>query len=128
MAFGGTALSRSCRRPETPRRKRQSGRKWDVLVEAQEQFVELVCFSPQIGAAPGEIVSAMVRVGKAKPTERYRLSANVSKADVRILGEAQAFVRGSETAIFRFTNSTSGRAGISVEVERIGTVKGSGGG
>ena len=94
--------------------------KWDVLVEAQEQFVELVSFTPQTAAAPGEVVSATVRVGKARPAELYRLSARASQADIRILGEAQIVVKGSETAIFRFTSCASGRAGIAVGVERIG--------
>ena len=94
--------------------------KWEVLVEAQEQFVELVSFTPQAAAAPGEVVSATVRVGKAKPAEFYRLSAKASQADVRILGEAQTVVKGSEPAVFRFTSCASGRAGIAVGVERIG--------
>lgn len=93
--------------------------KWDVIVEAQDHFVELVSFMPQNAAAPGEVVSAIVRVGKAKPADLYRLSAKVSQADVRIIGEAQAIVKGSEPAVFRFTSCASGRGGIAVVVERI---------
>jgi hypothetical protein len=95
--------------------------KWDILVEAQEQFVELVSFTPQGAAVPGEVVSAVVRVAKAKPDQLYRLSAKTSQCDVRILGEAHTIVKGNEPAVFRFTSCVSGRAGIAVGVERIGS-------
>lgn len=94
---------------------------WDIVVEPEDHFVELVSFSPPGPAAPGEIVSATVRVGKAKAGQVYRLSAKASQADVRILGEVQAVVQGGESAIFRFTSRVSGRAGIAVGVERIGS-------
>jgi hypothetical protein len=93
--------------------------KWDVLVEAQEQFVEVVSFTPSGAAAPGEVVSAVVRVGKAKADQLYRLSAKASQNDVTIIGEAQMIVKGSNTAVFRFTSCTSGRAGIAVGVDRV---------
>jgi hypothetical protein len=93
---------------------------WDVVVDPEDQFVEVVGFTPEGHARPGEIVSATVRVGKAKIGQLYRLSAKPSQTDVRILGEAQTVVRGNETAVFRFTSCTSGRAGIAVGVERIG--------
>jgi len=93
---------------------------WEVVVDPDEQFVEVVGFSPARSARPGEVVTATVRVGKAKAGQLYRLSAKVSQADVRILGESHAIVKGSETADFRFTSCASGRAGIAVGVERIG--------
>jgi len=93
---------------------------WDVVVAPEEHFVEVVGFSPSGPVRPGEVVTATVRVGKARAGELYRLLAKVSQADVRILGERQAVVRGSDSAVFIFTSSTSGRAGIAVGVERIG--------
>ncbi len=92
---------------------------WDVVVEPEEQFVEVVGYAPVGAVRPGEVVSATVRVGKAKGEQFYRLSAKASQADVRILGADQVIVRGSEAAVFRFTSCTSGRAGIAVGVERI---------
>jgi hypothetical protein len=93
---------------------------WEVVVDPDEQFVEVVGFSPSGPARPGEVVSATVRVGKAKAMATYRLSAKASRPDVRILGDTQAVVKGSDTAVFRFTSCASGRAGIAVGVERIG--------
>ena len=93
---------------------------WEVVVDPEEHFVEVVGFSPSAPAKPGEVVSATVRVGKAKAADLYRLSAKASQPDVRILGDAQAVVKGSDTAVFRFTSCASGRAGIAVGVERIG--------
>lgn len=93
--------------------------KWEVVLDPQDQFVEVVGFSPAGPARPGEVVSATVRVGKAKAGQLYRLSAKASQADVRILGEVQTTVKGNETAVFRFTSCASGRAGITVRVERI---------
>lgn len=92
---------------------------WEVVVSPEEQFVELVNFSPSGPATPGEIVSATVRVGKAKAGQTYRLTAKPSRSDVRILGECAAVVQGWDTAVFRFTSCASGRAGIAVGVERI---------
>jgi hypothetical protein len=92
---------------------------WEVVVDPEEQFVEVVGFSPAGPARPGEVVSATVRVGKARAAELYRLSAKASQPGVRILGDAQAVVKGSDTAVFRFTSCASGRAGIAVGVERI---------
>jgi len=94
---------------------------WEVVIDPDEQFVEVVGFTPAGAARPGEVVTATVRVGKAKAGQLYRLSAKASQIDVRILGERQAIVKGSETAIFRFTSCASGRAGIAVGVERIET-------
>jgi hypothetical protein len=93
---------------------------WEVVIDTEEHYVEVVGFSPAGQARPGEIVSATVRVGKAKAGQLYRLSAKASQADIRILGESQATVKGSDTAVFRFTSCASGRAGIAVGVERIG--------
>lgn len=93
---------------------------WEVVVDTEEHFVEVVSFTPSGPARPGEVVSATVRVGKAKAAVMYRLSAKASQPDVRILGDTQAVVKGSDTAVFRFTSCASGRAGIAVGVERIG--------
>ncbi len=94
--------------------------KWEVVVDPEDHFVEVVGYSPTGAARPGEVVSATVRVGKAKAGQLYRLSAKPSQPDVRILGEAETIIKGNETAVFRFTSCASGRAGISVGVERIG--------
>jgi hypothetical protein len=93
---------------------------WEAAVDGEEHFVEVVGFTPPSLARPGEVVTATGRVGKAKPGELYRLSARASRADVRILGEPEVVVKGSEPAVFRFTSCASGRAGIAVGVERIG--------
>lgn len=92
---------------------------WEAAVEIDETFVEVVGFSPSGLTQPGEVVSATVRVGKAKAGQLYRLTAKASRADVRILGDPEIVVKGSETAVFRFTSCASGRAGIAVGVERI---------
>jgi hypothetical protein len=89
-------------------------------VDPEEQFVEVVGFTPAGVARPGEVVAATVRVGKAKAGQLYRLSAKASQTDVRILGETHVVVRGSDTAVFRFTSCASGRAGIAVGVDKIG--------
>lgn len=94
---------------------------WEVVVSPEEHYVEVVGFSPAGPATPGEIVSATVRVGKARAGQIYRLSAKPSQADVRILGETQAVVTGQDIAVFRFTSCASGRGGIAVGVERLGT-------
>jgi hypothetical protein len=93
---------------------------WEVSVEPEEQYVEVLGFCPSGPAKPGEIVSATVRVGKARAGQTYRLVAKASQADVRILGDCETIVKGSDTAVFRFTSCASGRAGIAVGVERIG--------
>ncbi len=93
---------------------------WEVIVSPEEHYVEVVGFSPVGPASPGEVVSATVRVGRAKAGQVYRLLAKPSQADIRVLGETQAVVTGQDTAVFRFTSCTSGRAGIVVGVERIG--------
>jgi hypothetical protein len=93
---------------------------WEAAVDVEEHYVEVVGFSPASAAQPGEVIAATVRVGKAKVGQLYRLSAKASQPDVRILGESQVFVKGIESAVFRFTSYASGRAGIAVGVERIG--------
>ncbi len=96
---------------------------WEVVVSPEEHFVELVSYSPAGPATPGEIVSATVRVGKAKAGQTYRLSAKPSQSDVTILGESKAVVQGWDTAVFRFTSCASGRAGISIGVEQIAPLR-----
>lgn len=93
---------------------------WEAAVDVEEHYVEVVGLSPAGTAQPGEVVSATVRVGKAKAGQLYRLSAKASQVDVRILGDTQTVIKGNEAATFRFTSCTSGRAGIAVGVERIG--------
>ena len=93
---------------------------WDAVVDPEEEFVEVVGFTPSGPARPGEVVSATVRVGKAKAGVLYRLSAKATRPEVRILGDAQVVVKGSDPAVFRFTSGASGRAGIAVGVDRIG--------
>jgi hypothetical protein len=92
---------------------------WDVVIDPEEHYAQVVTCTPQGPARPGEIVTATVRVGKPKAGRRYRLTARPSQPEVRILGEPQAIVRGDKTAVFRFTSSSSGRAGITVGVELL---------
>lgn len=92
---------------------------WDVVVDPAEHFVELVSFSPAGPAAPGEVVSATVRVGKARANHRYRLSARPSQVGVKILGSPETIVQGDGLGVFRFTSCVSGRAGIAVAAERL---------
>jgi hypothetical protein len=98
---------------------------WQVAIDPEEHCVQVLGWTPPGPARPGEIVTATVRVGKAKAAERYRLIATPSQPEVRILGESQAIVRGAQSAVFRFTSGTSGRAGIAVGVERVGGPEGS---
>jgi hypothetical protein len=55
-------------------------------------------------------------VGNARPGAAYRLVARPSTPDVRIVGEAEIVVQGSEVAVFRFTSLSGGRGGIDVGV------------
>lgn len=93
---------------------------WEVVVNPEEHFVKLVGVSPSGPVAPGEVISATVRVGNAKIGQLYRLLATPSHSDVRILGHNEVTVNGEAATIFRFTSSSSGRTGIGVGVERIG--------
>jgi hypothetical protein len=92
---------------------------WEVVVSPEEHFVELVGLSPSGPVGPGEVVSAAVRVAKAHPDRLYRLRATPSQPDIRLYGQREAIVNGGATAVFRFTSSASGRAGIAVGVEVI---------
>jgi hypothetical protein len=89
------------------------------MVTPEDHFVELVRLSPAGPAAPGEVVSAAVRVGRAKPGQRYLLRAAPSHPEVRLLGGAEAIVSGESTVEFRFTSTVNGRAGIEVAVEKV---------
>jgi hypothetical protein len=91
---------------------------WDVVISPEEQFVELLSVEPSGAVAPGEVVTATVRVGKAKADQRYRLSISATEQPVQIVGAAQALVTGVESARFSFTSSKAGRSGIAVAVER----------
>ena len=92
---------------------------WEVVVDPHDYFVEVLEISPSRQASPGETVSATVRVGKARKDDVYRLIARPSSTDVVIQGTAEQTVRGSSPAIFRFTSTAGGRAGIAVGVEKM---------
>ncbi len=92
---------------------------WNVVVNPDDHFVELVEVSPGGPVAPGEIVTATFRVGQARPQERYQLSALPSEQGVEILGPDSALVMGREAVRFRFTSSLPGSGGIRVAVERV---------
>ena len=92
---------------------------WEVVVDPHDFYVEILEISPKGPAAPGETVSAKVRVAHARAGDLYRLTAKSSKDDVQILGERQQLVRGGTPAAFRFTSLGPGRAGISVGVEKV---------
>ncbi|HLY76249.1 MAG TPA: hypothetical protein VKU80_19265, partial [Planctomycetota bacterium] len=53
---------------------------WEVVVDPHDFYVEIVEISPKGQAAPGETVSAKVRVGHARPGDLYRLTARSSQA------------------------------------------------
>lgn len=92
---------------------------WEVVVDPHDFYVEIVEISPAGPAAPGETVSAKVRVAHARSGDLYRLTAKCSQREVQILGDREQLVRGGTTAAFRFTSLGPGRAGISVGVERV---------
>lgn len=92
---------------------------WDVMVNPDEHFVELVQVNPSGAVKPGEIVTATFRVGNAKAGQHYLLSIKATEHVVHIVGATQALVSGFETARFRFTSSKAGRSGIAVAVEHL---------
>ncbi len=92
---------------------------WDVVVDPHDFFVEVVEISPGTSANPGEVVSAKVRVGRAKDEDIYRLTATASRSDVRLLSARELLVRGSAPAVFQFTSASAGAGGIAVAVERV---------
>jgi hypothetical protein len=92
---------------------------WEVVIDPHDYFVEILEITPSTQAAPGETVSAKVRVGHARPNDLYRITVRASKAGVEIQGPSQCIVRGSTPAAFRFTSVEAGRAGITVGVEKV---------
>jgi hypothetical protein len=92
---------------------------WEVVVDPHDYFVDILEISPGPSAAPGETVSVKVRVGKARKDDVYRLIARPSSTDVVIQGAAEHIVHGSTPAVFRFTSTAGGRAGIAVGVEKV---------
>jgi hypothetical protein len=82
-------------------------------------LVELLEVTPSGAVAPGEVVTVRLRVGNAEPGVIYRLIARPLLGDVRIVGEAEARVRGAEEALFRFTRLSGGRGGIEVGVSLL---------
>lgn len=89
---------------------------WTAEVEGRGTFVEILEVTPPGLVAPGEVVTARVRVGNARPGVAYRLVARPSTPDVQIMGEAEIRVRGPEVVVFRFTSLSGGRGGIEVGV------------
>ena len=81
--------------------------------------VEILELFPDRPIGVGQLVSATVRVANAAPLVRYRLRVEALDPRVRILGERQRTVKGSETATFCFTSGALGKRGITVEVEEI---------
>ena len=94
---------------------------WEVVVDPHDYFVEVLEISPGLSANPGEIVTAKVRVARARAGEVYRLTAIASRSDVRIVGTPEQVVLANTPAFFRFTSATIGVGGISVGVDRIAT-------
>jgi hypothetical protein len=92
---------------------------WEVVVDPHDYFVEVLEITPSTQAAPGETVTAKVRVGKAKPDSRYRLLARPSTPEVQMIGRAEEVVYGGSPTLFRFTSTSSGRGGIAVGVEKL---------
>jgi len=81
--------------------------------------VEILELFPDREAGVGQPIHATVRVANAAPTSHYRLKIEALDPKVRILGERTRTVKGAETAIFRFTSSSLGKRGITVEVEEV---------
>ena len=92
---------------------------WEVVVDPHDYFVEVLEISPRAQASPGELVTAKVRVARARKDDVYRLVVKASQAEVEIFGAREQIVLGDAPAVFRFTSITTGRAGIAVGVERM---------
>jgi hypothetical protein len=88
--------------------------------DPSDPFVEVLEISPGPWAAPGETVTARVRVARAEKGEIYRLVATASRPDVKLIGAHECVVHGGEPARFRFTSLSSGPGGIAVGVEKLG--------
>jgi hypothetical protein len=92
---------------------------WTPRIHAPDYFVELLGITPEGPSSPGEVVSATVRVGRAKPGLRYLLQAVSSQPYVKIIGRDHAVVSGEECATFKFTSRSSGKGGIEVKVRPV---------
>jgi len=92
---------------------------WEVQVDPHDYGVEVLEILPSPRAAPGETVTATVRVGRARTGELYRLIARAMRGDVELLGPSENTVQGSAPASFRFTSSSLGRGGIAIDVQRV---------
>lgn len=92
---------------------------WQVVVDPHDYFVEVLGISPRASASPGELVTARVRVARARMVDVYRLVARPSRADVEIVGAREQIVLGDAPTSFRFTSTTTGSAGIAIGVERV---------
>ncbi|HEV3026156.1 MAG TPA: hypothetical protein VG457_01205 [Planctomycetota bacterium] len=93
--------------------------RWEIEVDPHDYYVEVLEITPSGEAAPGESVTATVRVARARKGDVYRLRARASRPDVEILGPRERVVREDAPALFRFTSRSSGRGGIAVEAERV---------
>jgi len=94
---------------------------WRAVVDPCDGSVEVLEISPGPRASPGETVTAKVRVARAAEEEVYRLVAKVSRPEVQLIGAMEWVVQGGEPAWFRFTSRSSGRGGIEVRVENLGS-------
>jgi hypothetical protein len=92
---------------------------WQVVVDLNDYFVEVLEISPRTQASPGETVTAKVHVARAKPDEVYRLVAKASRPDVQLIGASEQIVHGGAPALFRFTSLSSGPGGIALGVEKL---------
>lgn len=92
---------------------------WVAEVEAADYFLELLEVVPAGELAPGETVTALLRVGGARPDRYYRVLAKSSTPESVILGDRERTVRGSSPVSFRFTSLTGGRAGLKLVVEEV---------
>ena len=90
----------------------------EIYVGAFPTQIDFLGISHQT-ASLGTEATARVRVHQADPTGFYRLTARASKPTIRILGKDSIVVRGSNSAVFRFTSTASGSGGVTVIAERV---------
>ncbi len=92
---------------------------WVAEVEAVDYFVEVLQLLPAGELAPGEAVTALLRVGGARPDRYYRVVARSSSPQSVILGDQEHTVRGASPMTFRFTSVAGGKAGLKIAVEEV---------
>ena len=91
---------------------------WEVVVDPNDFYVEVLEIFPNGQVSTGETITAKVRVARARESEVYLLSARPSRENMKLIGPAQAIVRGGTVATFQFTSLTPGRGGIQVTAEK----------